>query len=116
MKESALTNPLRWFSASVVVVAALYGGQFVPEAYGAFRFMLFLCALALATLCVYNTPIVKSCRTTFQQAWVELLKVTWPSREDAIRTSIMVTIMVMVFAVLMWLLDAGLTKIVAMVV
>ena len=116
MKASSLNNPLRWFLAGIVVIAAIYGSQFMPEAYGAFRFILFLCALAIAAFCVYSTPVMQACRTMFQQAWVELLKVTWPSREDAIRTSLMVTMMVMVFALLMWLLDAGLTKIVAMVV
>ncbi|GAB6177864.1 preprotein translocase subunit SecE [Desulfobaculum senezii] len=46
----------------------------------------------------------------FDQSKVEMKKVTWPTRKETIATSVAVLVLVVVMAVFLGLVDAGLTK------
>ena len=111
-----LGDKLKWAFAALIFGSAFVAGQYVPEDYMALKYIGLLCAFFVALFLVYGTELIQRYRANLTLAWVELLKVTWPTKDEAIKTSIMVSIVVCIFAVIMWLLDAGLTKIVAAVI
>ena len=106
---------LRWGLSATMILAAMIGVQYIADDYAALRIMVIIMVAALSVFCVYSTPTLQAMRQSCQLAWVELLKVSWPTKDETLKTAVMVGIMVAVFAVLMWLMDAGLTKIIASV-
>ncbi len=110
-----MQHTFRWGLSAAMMLTALVGVQYIADDYAALRIMVVMMVAALSVFCVYNTPTLKALRQTFQMAWVELLKVTWPTKDETLKTAMMVSVMVAIFAILMWLMDAGLTKIIASV-
>lgn len=51
----------------------------------------------------------------FEESKVELKKVTWPSRKETISTSIAVVVLTIVMSLFLWIVDLGLSKIVAFI-
>ena len=49
----------------------------------------------------------------FYDSWLELKKVIWPSREDVVRLTGLVIVVVLVAGVFMYILDQGLAPITA---
>ncbi len=46
----------------------------------------------------------------FDQSWVEMKKVTWPTQKETIATSVAVVVLVLVMALFLGLVDIGLAK------
>jgi preprotein translocase subunit SecE len=43
----------------------------------------------------------------------EIRRVIWPKREETVQTTVIVLVLVLIFALILWLLDSGLTWIVS---
>lgn len=56
------------------------------------------------------TSKITQLKEFFDQSKVEMKKVTWPTRKETVATSVAVLVLVMVMAVFLGLVDAGLTK------
>lgn len=52
----------------------------------------------------------------FQQSWAELKKVTWPTRQETINLTIAVIAMTLAIAAFLGLIDAGLDKVVQLLI
>jgi len=51
----------------------------------------------------------------FREAYVELLKVVWPSRQDVLRSTAIIIALVIVIALFLWLVDFALLGVVRLV-
>lgn len=51
----------------------------------------------------------------FREAYVELLKVVWPSRQDVLRSTAIIIALVIVIALFLWLVDFALLGLVRLV-
>lgn len=68
------------------------------------------------TKAAQNTPsIFERIRNFYEEAKAELRKVTWPTRDETIKTSIAVVILVIIMSIYLGLLDWGLSRLVALV-
>ena len=57
----------------------------------------------------------RSAWTLIKDARGEIRRVVWPSWEETTQTTLIVLVLVLIFALLLWLLDSGLSWLVAMV-
>ncbi|MBD3372845.1 MAG: preprotein translocase subunit SecE [Candidatus Coatesbacteria bacterium] len=48
----------------------------------------------------------------FRETWVELSKVTWPSRREVVSSTMVILVMCLVMAVLIGAFDFGLSKLI----
>ena len=53
---------------------------------------------------------------TFKDMWAELKKVTWPSKKELIRQSLVVVVFVLVLTIVVGLMDAGLSALLKLVI
>lgn len=53
---------------------------------------------------------------TFKDMWAELKKVTWPSRKELIRQSVVVVVFVLILTIVVGLMDAGLSALLKLVI
>lgn len=53
---------------------------------------------------------------TFKDMWSELKKVSWPSRKDLIRHSVVVIVFVLILTILIGLMDTGLSALLKLVI
>ena len=53
---------------------------------------------------------------TFKDMWAELKKVTWPSKKDLIRHSLVVIMFVLILTVFVGLIDAGLSALLRLII
>ena len=53
---------------------------------------------------------------TFKDMWAELKKVTWPSKKELIRQSVVVVVFVLILTIVVGLMDAGLSALLKLVI
>ena len=66
-----------------------------------------LAGIALAALLAFTTAIGKQFYAFAQESTVETRKVVWPSRKESFQTTGVVFLFVVVMALLLWVVDAG---------
>jgi preprotein translocase subunit SecE len=90
-------------------IAILVGGIFAYYYYGnesvLLRTLGVLVAFALAVWISLQSAQGKTLWAFIQGARVELRKVVWPTREEAVQTTIIVLVFAMVMGTFFWLLD-----------
>ncbi|WP_045860757.1 preprotein translocase subunit SecE [Teredinibacter purpureus] len=100
---------LKW-----LVVAALVLGGAVANSYYASDFVLLYRVLVLlvvgfaAAYVAVNTAKGNAFWDLLKAAQVEVRKVVWPSRQETTQTTLIVSGVVVVAAIILWALDAGL--------
>jgi preprotein translocase subunit SecE len=97
----------------VLAVAALLGGIVAFYALaGQFnvtlRLVMVLVGLGAAAGLAYQTAAGKTMWGYIRGSQVELRKTTWPSRQEGLSATLMIAVVVLVFAFMVWLLDSGL--------
>jgi preprotein translocase subunit SecE len=90
-------------------IVILVGGIFAYYYYGSESVLLrtlgVLVAFVLAIWVALQTEQGKTLWAFIQSARVELRKVVWPTREEAVQTTIIVIVFAMIMGTFFWLLD-----------
>ena len=90
-----------------IVGGAIYGFYFFEADYNiAVRAGAMIGAVVLSLLVVYQTAVGKSAWTTIQGSRLEMRKVVWPTRQEAVQTTLLIAVVVLILAVAIWGLDA----------
>jgi preprotein translocase subunit SecE len=107
---------LKW----LVVLALIAGGVFANWYYGAepllFRVVALLALAGLAVFVAGQTVRGRAIWTLMKESRAEIRRVIWPKREETVQTTVIVLVLVLIFALILWLLDTGLTWIVSRVI
>ena len=93
-------------SALVGGIVAFYAlvGQFNVT----LRFLMVLGGLAVAVVLAYQTQVGKMMWGYMRGSQVELRKTTWPTRQESVQATLMIAVVVVLFALVLWALDSGL--------
>jgi preprotein translocase subunit SecE len=79
--------------------------------------VLALIALALAAgFVAAQTGRGRAAWTLMKEARTEIRRVVWPTRQETTQTTFVVLALVLVFALILWLLDSGLSWLVSSVI
>jgi preprotein translocase subunit SecE len=95
----------KWFLVIALVVAAIGGNYYFAAESLIFRVLGVLVALGLAVALALTTERGKAVNRLRKEAWVEVRKVVWPTRQETVQTTLVVIGFVLVVALILWLVD-----------
>jgi preprotein translocase subunit SecE len=101
-------NAFDWFKWIVVVAlvaATVYGNFYFAEQSLIVRVVVVLVVLAIALGVAVTTVKGRSVNRLRKEAWVEVRKVVWPTRQETVQTTMVVIGFVLVVALILWGVD-----------
>ena len=91
--------------ACLLVVAALLGFYYYDELSMLFRVVGLILVIGVAATIAWATAKGRETVGFLKEAQIEVKKVVWPTRQETVQTTFFVLIVVVIFAILLWLLD-----------
>ncbi len=107
-KVVAETNPMDTVKLSVALAMLLAGVvafQYYADAPRLMRIGAMILDVVLAVVLASQTDKGRMVIGFVRDAQIEVRKVVWPTRQETVQTTIVVMIVVVVFAFLLWVLD-----------
>lgn len=106
------TDVMKWIGVTILIVLGIVANQYFKELAWSLRLtgwiLLSLIALALALQTTRGRQFQKFAK----DSQIELRKVVWPTRQETIRFTMGVIVMVIIMAVALWAIDTTLLWIV----
>ena len=93
-----------------VLTISLVGFYYYAEAPKIFRVLGILAGIIVSLLIVSQTLKGRQAIDFVRDAQVEVRKIVWPTRQETSQTTLFVIIVVIIFAILLWVLDLGLSS------
>jgi preprotein translocase subunit SecE len=97
---------VKWLLAAVLLIAGLGGFYYFSDSSTLLRVLGLLSALAVAVGLVFTTMQGRRGWGFIQETQLEVRKVVWPSRQETIRTTGLVIVMVIIIALMIWIIDS----------
>ncbi len=91
-----------------LVGGGVYGNWYFQNESLLYRVVGLLALAAVAIVVALQTDKGRSTWTLMKESRAEIRRVVWPKREELIQTTIIVLVLVLIFALILWLLDSGL--------
>ena len=98
-------DTLKVAAAAAVLLAGLFGYYYYSDVAVVLRALGVLVALALSAVVLLQSAQGKTLWRFMSSSRVELRKVVWPTREEAIQTTVAVMVFTLIMGVFFWLLD-----------
>ena len=112
------TNSLdivKWGLVVIILAAAIIGNQFYGEASVLVRAISVVVAFAVAGFIALQTEKGKQALAFARESHIEVRKVVWPTRQEALNTTFIVLAVTGIMALVLWGLDALLMQIVNLI-
>ena len=93
-----------------VLTISLVGFYYYAEAPKVFRVLGILAGITVSLVIVSQTLKGRQAIDFVREAQVEVRKIVWPTRQETSQTTLFVIIVVIIFAILLWVLDLGLSS------
>jgi preprotein translocase subunit SecE len=113
--ESTAQSPLdwlKWLVVTAIVAGGIFGNWYYQEEPLLYRVMALVVMAAMATLLAGQTRKGGAAWELMKEARGEIRRVVWPKREETVQTTVIVLVLVLIFALILWLLDTGLSWVV----
>ena len=118
VKETA-NPPLNialWAVSVAIVIAAVYGNSYFGGESLLYRVLGLLAASVVAALIAFQTVQGMAFWLLLKGARTEIRKVVWPTRQETVQTTLIVSLVVIVAGLLLWGLDTLLGWLVSLVI
>ncbi len=106
---------VKWGLVVVILAAAIIGNQFYAEASVLVRAIGVVVAFAVAGFIALQTEKGKQALAFARESHIEVRKVVWPTRQEALNTTFIVLAATGIMALVLWGLDALLMQIVNLI-
>lgn len=100
----------KFLVALVVLTISLVGFYYYSEAPKIIRVLGVLAGIIVSLVIVSQTLKGRQTIGFVRDAQVEVRKIVWPTRQETSQTTLFVIIVVIIFAILLWVLDLGLSS------
>lgn len=113
--EVSILDRMKWWFVYLVVAGGIFGNWYFGNSgsevfIGPLWRALILVGLAVGSvLILLTTERGRNLWILFRDARSEIRKVIWPTRQETIQTTWIVLILIVIFALILWLLDSGLS-------
>lgn len=115
MERSKFDNVLLWLAITLLVAGI--GAQYLFAAQPILvRVGGLLLSVGLAVFLFARTKAGKNLWAYWQESLIELRKVVWPTKQETIQSTIAVLVVVFSMGLVLWVIDAGLVRVVAWIV
>lgn len=106
---------VKWGVAIILLAAAVIGNQLYSEASVVVRALGVIIAFAIAGFIVLQTEKGKKALSFARESQIEVRKVVWPTRQEALNTTFIVLAATAFLAVVLWGMDFVLLRIVNLI-
>ncbi|EDP98647.1 preprotein translocase membrane subunit [Shewanella benthica] len=103
---------VKWALVAILLATAIVGNQLYSEASVLVRAISVVVAFAIAGFLALQTEKGKQALAFAREAQIEVRKVVWPTRQEALNTTFIVLAATGVIALILWGMDAVLLRIV----
>jgi len=103
---SPLLNKLKWLFTLALLTIGLVANYYFQEINVSLRVIGWIILVSMALLVASMTSQGKRTINFSKDARAELRRVVWPSRQETVRTSIMVLMMILVVGLILWGIDS----------
>ena len=103
---------VKWALVAILLATAIIGNQLYSEASVLVRAISVVAASAVAGFIALQTEKGKQALVFAREAQIEVRKVVWPTRQEALNTTFIVLAATGVLALILWGMDAVLLRIV----
>jgi len=100
----------KFLLALVVLTISLVGFYYYSEAPKILRVLGVFAGIIVSLVIVSQTLKGRQTIDFVRDAQVEVRKIVWPTRQETSQTTLFVIIVVIIFAILLWVLDLGLSS------
>ena len=107
---------IKWLLVFALVGAAVFGNWYFRDESLLYRALALVAIAGVATLIALTTTTGSATWNLMKEARAEIRRVVWPSRQETNQTTLIVLALVIIFALILWGLDSGLSWIVATVI
>lgn len=106
-QKSVGLNRLLWLLVAILVVAAAVGNIYLADQYSTpIRVVGMAVLLAIAFVLAAITNQGTKARAFFKEARVELRRIVWPTRPEAMQTTFIVMAVTVVMSLILWAFDS----------
>jgi preprotein translocase subunit SecE len=107
-----MINKIKLLVALLLVAAGIAGYYAIADQALVLRILLVCAGIIAALVLTWTTPLGKEGLGFIQDSVAEAKRVVWPSRKEAIQTTVAVFVLVIVMAIFLAIVDAGFLKMV----
>jgi preprotein translocase subunit SecE len=117
MEENKTTSSLNrdiifWALIAILLIAGIVASVHFREVVWSIRFALWIVLAGILLGLAYLTAQGKRFLTFVKSARMELYKVVWPTRDETVKTTAVVAVLVFAMSLILWMLDSFLLWIV----
>lgn len=113
-KQGSGLDSIKWILTVVILGAAVWGNHYYTEQVSVlWRALGVVVAVAVAGLIAAQTTKGKDGLTFAKESRTEVRKVIWPTRDEALRTTVIVLIATVIMSLLLWVLDGIMVRLVS---
>ncbi|MYD45357.1 MAG: preprotein translocase subunit SecE [Gammaproteobacteria bacterium] len=120
--DVSIFDRMKWWFVYLVVAGGIFGNWYYGNPDSIFFIPTLWRALILVGMAggsvalLLTTERGRNLWILFRDARSELRRVIWPTRPETLQTTWIVLILIVIFALILWLLDSGLSLVVRMVI
>jgi preprotein translocase subunit SecE len=107
---------LKWLVVFVIVGGGVFGNWYYGDQSLLYRVVGLLVLGVAAFAVAIQTERGRTAWTLIKDARGEIRRVVWPTREETTQTTMIVLVLVLIFALILWALDSGLSWVVSSVI
>jgi|TARA_E500000075_G_C6846353_1_gene247729 preprotein translocase subunit SecE len=97
---------LKWLAVTALVGGGIYGNWYFQAESLLLRVVVLLLLAAVAVFVAIRTETGRSAWNLIRDSRGELRRVVWPARQETTQTTIVVLILIVIFALILWGLDS----------
>ena len=107
---------LKWLVVMAALGGGVYGNWYYQDQSLLIRVGGLIALAAVALFVTVQTEKGRAAWVLMKEARSEIRRVVWPNWDEVLQTTMIVLVLVLVFAFLLWLLDSGLSWLVSSVI
>ncbi|MCO7225016.1 preprotein translocase subunit SecE [Pleionea sp. CnH1-48] len=111
MSTEANTNrfdSIKWLISAILIAASVYGNHYFADESVLIRAVSILVILGIALFVASQTEKGQQAVQFAKESRMEVRKVVWPTRPEAIQTTVIIVIFVGIISLFLWAVDASL--------
>ncbi|HTO57214.1 MAG TPA: preprotein translocase subunit SecE [Pseudomonadales bacterium] len=112
-QSQSIIDWLVWTVVALIVAGGVFGNWYYQDQSLLYRVLALLALAAVAGLLTFQTNQGKALLVLIKESRVEIRRVVWPTRQETTQTTLIVVALVLIFSLVLWLLDSGLSWVVS---
>ena len=107
---------LKWMLVIGILVGGVFGNWYYQDQSLLYRVIALIVLGASALAVAVQTERGGTAWSLIKESRSEIRRVVWPTREETMQTTLIVLVLVLIFALILWLLDSGLSWLVSSII